>query len=135
MNKKRPLSPHLSIYSPLITSASSIIGRMSGAFLYLITIIILIAVAFNIHKGRDVGNLLTFIMINMEENVLVYIFFLGLTLVSTFCMFFYNLAVLRHLIWDFGYCLDLKISKTLGYGMFILASIMAFSLTFYMFFI
>ena len=44
-NKKRPISPHLSIYKPQITSILSISHRISGVFQSIGLIIILLLLA------------------------------------------------------------------------------------------
>lgn len=133
--KKRPVSPHLTLYSPLITSVSSILGRMAGIYVYIITIFIGFFMAFNIQNRKDVGNILDSITLVMQANIAFYVGFVIFAFISVFAFFLYIFALMRHLIWDFTYCLELKIATALGYGMFILSFIIASVLITYMFFI
>jgi succinate dehydrogenase / fumarate reductase cytochrome b subunit len=133
--KNRPTSPHLGIYKIMITSSSSILGRLAGIYTYILAVIIFILAAFQIQNYKDISAILTAIFnfqsAGLLQNVLVMLFVFG----SLFAFFLYILSLIRHLIWDFGYLQDLKPSKIMGYGMFILAFTISIVLTFYMFFI
>ena len=133
--KERPTSPHLSVYKPMITSMSSILGRFAGIYLYLITSLLILLVAFNIQGKKNIGlileGVLNFYRVGGVNAFLVIVFAFG----SLFAFFLYLLAIVRHLIWDFGYLLDLKPSKIMGYGMFILSFLFALFTTIFMFFI
>lgn len=133
--KKRPISPHLSIYSFIITMASSIFGRVAGAYLYVITAFTLLFTAFKIHQEKDVGSVLSFVISFYDINAFTFVLTVLFCFATLFCFFFYLLAVLRHLIWDFGFLLALKPSKIMGYGMFVLSFFAAITITFYMFFV
>ena len=133
--KKRPLSPHLTIYSPMITSFSSILGRFAGVYIYLLTVIIGVWIAFTIQNGKDIGSALTLITHFSLASKLNMFLLMAFTFGSLFAFFLYLLALIRHLVWDFGYLLDLKTSKIMGYGMFISAFLIAIGLEFYIFFV
>lgn len=104
--RKRPLSPHLSIYKPQISSVLSILHRMTGVFLSLGSILIfwwLVAAAsgpacYNSFQG-----------------------FLGswfgvLILLGWSWSFFYHLCTgIRHLFWDMGYGFDIDIVNKTGW--------------------
>lgn len=132
--KKKPISPHLTIYKPMITSASSILGRFAGIYVYLLTVVIGIFMAFTIQDGKDVGSALAIVMNFSYANKLNLAVVMAFSFFSVFAFFLYILALKRHIIWDFGYLLDLKPSKIMGYGMFILAFIASSAVNFYMFF-
>lgn len=132
--RKRPTSPHLTIYKPMITSTSSILGRFAGIYVYLITVLIAIFIAIEIQNNKDVGNVLSKFLLFKEQGTLHSYLLMAFSFVSIFAFFLYILALIRHLIWDFGYCLNLKIAKILGYGMFVLAFLISLFLNFYMFF-
>jgi succinate dehydrogenase / fumarate reductase cytochrome b subunit len=43
---------------------------------------------------------------------------------ATWAIFYHMLGRLRHVIWDFGYCLDVPTSEKLAIGMFGLATVL-----------
>lgn len=90
---QRPLSPHLSVYRPLINMVMSIVHRITGAALYFGTLLLaawLVAVAMgesafhqvNVLFGHPVGKLVLF----------------G----YTWALLHHMLGGLRHLVWDTG---------------------------------
>ena len=114
MKINRPLSPHLNIYKPQLTSTLSIFHRISGGFLVVILLFTLLCL-----KICDLG----------LSSYPVYLCFFYIT--SYFDWFLFsiaNLALLglcyhlsngiRHLLWDFGFFLDL--SKVYTSGAFVL---------------
>ena len=46
-------------------------------------------------------------------------------LLASWAIWYHMLGRLRHVIWDFGYCLDIKTSEAMGWGMFIAATMLA----------
>ena len=61
MTNKRPLSPHLQIYQPQLTSLMSILHRLSGVFLSLGSVVLaywLIAAASGAESYQQAQNLL-----------------------------------------------------------------------------
>jgi succinate dehydrogenase / fumarate reductase cytochrome b subunit len=90
---ERPLSPHLSIYSPLINMVMSILHRITGAALYLGTLLLaawLIGVAMGEKQYAQVNE--------------VFSHPLGRHLLFgyTWALFHHMLGGIRHLIWDTG---------------------------------
>jgi succinate dehydrogenase / fumarate reductase cytochrome b subunit len=107
--KKRPLSPHLTIYKPQITSILSIMHRITGAsmffgviFLSWLVIAILMQTTglsfFETDFGRILDNLLFRIML-ME---LIY------------CLYYHSLNGVRHLFWDLGIGINNKAVSVSG---------------------
>lgn len=133
--KERPISPHITIYTPLITSASSILSRLAGVYLYIFTVSIGIFLAFNITANKGAGGTLEFFLSLGAESKAWSIFLIVFSFGTVFAFFLYILSLVRHLIWDFGRCLDLKTSKQTGYAMFILSFLLSSLVTFYMFFV
>ena len=43
---------------------------------------------------------------------------------ATWSIFYHMLGRLRHVLWDFGYCLEVSVSEKLAIGMFALATIL-----------
>ncbi|MDM8558151.1 succinate dehydrogenase, cytochrome b556 subunit [Candidatus Parabeggiatoa sp. HSG14] len=115
-NVKRPLSPHLQIYRPQLTSVMSILHRATGAFLSLGTIVLaywLIAAANGVETYQQAQSLLGS--------------WFGLLLLFgwTFALFYHLSNGIRHLFWDAGLGVDIKTSYTAGK----LVWMMAFVLT------
>lgn len=111
----RPLSPHLTIYRPQMTSISSIMVRITGIasfFLAVLVVAWLLAAATSEDAFAAVDGLLT--------SWLGTLVMLG----AAWALFYHMLGRLRHVIWDFGYCLEVEISEKLGKGMFIGATVL-----------
>ena len=111
----RPLSPHIMIYRPQLTSMSSILVRITGIAVFVISLLIvawLLAASSSdaVFAGWDgflrswFGDLIMF----------------G----ATWALVYHMLGRLRHVIWDFGYCLDIEDSEKLAIGMFILSTVL-----------
>jgi succinate dehydrogenase / fumarate reductase cytochrome b subunit len=99
MINKRPLSPHLQIYQPQLTSLMSILHRLSGVFLSLGTVVLaywLIAAASGAESYQQAQDLLGS--------------FLGLLLLFgwSFALFYHLCNGIRHLFWDIGLGMDIK---------------------------
>ena len=113
----RPLSPHIMIYRPQLTSISSILVRITGIGLLFVTALIvwwLIAAATSESAFGFIDGLLRS-------------WFGDLTLLlATWAAFYHMLGRLRHVIWDFGYCMDVKTSEMMAKGMFASATLMTF---------
>ena len=113
----RPLSPHIMIYRPQLTSISSILVRITGIGLLFVTALIvwwLIAAATSETAFGFIDGLLRS-------------WFGDLTLLlATWAAFYHMLGRLRHVIWDFGYCMDVKTSEMMAKGMFASATLMTF---------
>ena len=101
-----PLSPHLQIYRWQTTSLLSILHRISGVVSSLGSMIIIIFL-LSIGLGEDTFKL----VISISDNVFIRTVLIGLS----FCIFFYLLSSIRHLLWDYGYGLDLNVAKITGW--------------------
>ena len=118
----RPLSPHIMIYRPQLTSISSILVRITGiGLLVTVTLIVwwLIAAASSESAFALINGLLTSWLGKL-------VFFL-----STVAVYYHMLGRLRHVIWDFGYGLDVQTSERMALVMFfgsILLSIASFGI-------
>lgn len=111
----RPLSPHLQVYRPQLTSVLSISHRITGIVLSVGSIVVvlwLLALAsgperfeqMNSALGHPVG-------------------LIGLA-VWSFCLFYHLLNGIRHLFWDAGWLLDLRGAYASGWAVVILAVIL-----------
>lgn len=104
----KPLSPHLQIYKPQITSILSISHRITGIILFFSTFLIcfwLFSIAFN-------NNFESLINIFFSKTI-------GKTLLFfiTLSFFYHLLNGIRHLFWDIGY--GYKLSNTYLSGIFV----------------
>lgn len=111
----RPLSPHLTIYRPQLTSMSSILVRITGIGLL----------------GMSIFVIWWLIAASTSETAFLFIdglmrSFVGdlILLAATWGFFYHMLGRLRHVLWDFGYCLDVSVSEKLALGMFALATVL-----------
>ena len=103
LEAKRPLSPHLQIYRPMLTMMMSIAHRISGASL---------AVGFLLLAWWLIG-----IASGPEQYATVSHFFAGilgrlLLFLFTWALLHHMLGGIRHLIWDTGHGLDWSASRS-----------------------
>ena len=105
--KKRPLSPHLSIYSPLINMMMSIVHRMTGAALYAGTLLLawwLVAAA----TGPQYFSWVSTLLVSP----------IGLAVLTgyTWALLHHMLGGLRHLVWDTGRGFNLGTVNAMSWG-------------------
>jgi succinate dehydrogenase / fumarate reductase, cytochrome b subunit len=105
---KRPLSPHLTIYRPQITSISSIFIRITGNAL-LISTLLLVGWVLSAAISPTAFGVINFI-INSWFGSLVLV-------LSLWALCYHALGGLRHLIWDSGRGLSLKVAEMMGWAM------------------
>lgn len=113
----RPLSPHITIYRKQITSASSIMVRITGIACLIASVIVvgwLLAAGGSERAFATTDGLVRGFLGDL-------ILFFG-----SWGLFYHMLGRLRHLIWDLGYGWDVPVSEKMGYGMFIGATVLAF---------
>lgn len=116
---KRPLSPHLQIYKPQLTSVLSITHRLTGFGLSVIIIM---------------SPLFLYLLTYSQESHLMVISFLQhifvkiISSLALFAMLYHLLNGIRHLAWDAGYGLDLKNSYMSGYIVIILTVSITFAI-------
>ena len=113
----RPLSPHLTIYKPQITSLMSITHRITGIFQsigLLVISIFLISLLF----GSQIHNTLQ-IFLNHIVGKTFFIFY-------TFSLCYHLFNGIRHLAWDLGLGFNLNNVNYTGYATIILAFMLNF---------
>jgi succinate dehydrogenase / fumarate reductase, cytochrome b subunit len=103
----RPLSPHLSIYRPQLTSITSILTRITGNALIVASLLVvwwLLAAATSPAYFAIADGVITS-------------WFGDLVMVlSLWGLWYHTLAGVRHLIWDNAKMLDLESAYKLGYA-------------------
>ena len=103
--EKNPLTPHLQIYKWHISSLLSITHRIVGVLNFFILILICLWIfSFTINEN----------IFNIGADLLSTNF--GKFLIISICwsFSFFILNEIRHLAWDFGFGIDLKISRVTG---------------------
>ena len=104
---KRPLSPHLQIYKPQLTSILSITHRLTGFALSLVIIASPLILYF-LTLSQDSHAFVMTIFQNSFVKLVLFFAIFGLS---------YHLCNgIRHLAWDAGYGLDLDSSYKSGYA-------------------
>lgn len=99
MSYPRPLSPHLQIYKPQLTSVLSISHRITGVALAVGTIP-LVFWFWSISQGMDAYVSL----LNLYGSSFGIFCMIG----WSFCFFFHLANGIRHLFWDAGYGFEMK---------------------------
>lgn len=111
----RPLSPHLTIYRPQLTSMTSIFVRLTGNALIVAALMIVwwfVAAA----AGPDAFATADGFLRSWFGDL---VFFL-----STWAVWYHLLGGVRHLIWDMGYGLEVEKAETMGLIMIIVSVLM-----------
>ena len=106
-----PLSPHLQIYKPQITSLLSISHRISGVALNFVLVILVLGLLC-ITLGESYFELLISLINSFPIKIIVFLAILGFS--------YHFLNGIRHIIWDFGFLLGNRSSAIFGY--FIIAT-------------
>ncbi len=110
-----PLSPHLQIYRPQLTSVLSIVHRATGVFLSLGTVILLywlVAAALGADAYADAQRCIGSVP---SQFVLA---------AWTFSFYFHLLNGVRHLFWDLGLGFELGNTYRTGYAVLVLTFVM-----------
>ncbi|WGH80078.1 succinate dehydrogenase, cytochrome b556 subunit [Jannaschia ovalis] len=103
----RPLSPHLQIYRPQLTSMTSILTRITGNALLVASILIVwwfLAAA----AGPDAFATADAVIRSWFGKLVM----LG----SIWALWYHTLAGIRHLIWDTGHGLEIETAEKLGWA-------------------
>ena len=106
-----PLSPHLQIYKPQITSLLSISHRISGVALNFVLVMLVLGL-FCITLGESYFELLISLITFFPIKIIIFLAILGFS--------YHFLNGIRHIIWDFGFLLGSRSSAIFGY--FIIAT-------------
>lgn len=112
----RPLSPHLQVYRPQLTSMSSILVRITAIGSLVPALLIVwwfLAAATSAASFAAIDGF----MRSWFGDLILFLAVLGIA--------YHTLGRLRHVIWDFGYCLDVETSEKMALGMFGLSAVIA----------
>ncbi len=114
-NKNRPISPHLTIYRPEITSILSISHRISGIF-QSIGLLIFILLLLSLMMGEAYHDFYMYFISSYLGKAFIFFYMLSLS--------YHTLNGIRHIIWDFGFGFDIKHVSYSGFTVIILAIIL-----------
>lgn len=106
----RPLSPHLQVYRPQLTSITSILTRITGNALLLGSLLVvwwLLAAA----SGPEYFEVVNGIVTSFIGDLIMF----G----SLWALWYHTLAGIRHLIWDNAMMLEIGRAEMLGWGVVI----------------
>ena len=106
----RPLSPHLTIYRPQLTSMTSILTRITGNAMLISALLIVwwfLAAATSPEAYAVANGFLT----SWFGDLVMTLSVLGL--------WYHTLAGVRHLIWDNGIGLDIPTAEKMGWAVII----------------
>ncbi|MEP3334188.1 succinate dehydrogenase, cytochrome b556 subunit [Sedimentitalea sp.] len=113
----RPLSPFMigQYYRPQMTSISSIMVRITG-IASLGTAFLIVLWLLSAATSESVFAVVDGLLRSFVGDILM--------LLATWAVWYHVLGRLRHVIWDFGYLLEVEISERMGLGMFIGATVL-----------
>ena len=103
----RPLSPHLSVYKPQITSISSILIRITGNAL-LVTTLLLVWWFVALASGPEAFETANGFVTSWFGDLVLVLSLLGL--------WYHTLGGARHLLWDTGRGLEIGTAEKLGWA-------------------
>ena len=110
--QERPLSPHLQVYKPQLTSTMSILHRATGVVLALGALLFaawLVAVA----GGAEAFEFARAALASVVGKVTLF--------ALSACLVYHLLNGIRHLAWDAGYGFDIPKAYASGYAVLVLA--------------
>ena len=116
-NLKRPLSPHLQIYKPQLTSVLSIAHRITGVALSILSLFIPLTL-LSVALGIDYFNILKAFLANIFIQLLI--------TASIFVLAYHLLNGIRHLFWDYGMGLSMRDTYLSGYLVLIVSVLLTF---------
>jgi succinate dehydrogenase / fumarate reductase cytochrome b subunit len=103
----RPLSPHLTIYRPQLTSMTSILTRITGNAM-LITALLVVWWFLAAASGEGYFTLVNGLLTSWFGDLIMFFSVLGL--------WYHTLAGVRHLIWDNAVAMDIPTAEKLGWA-------------------
>ena len=106
----RPLSPHLSIYRPQLTSMTSILTRITGNAL-VVAVVLIVWWLLAASSGPEYFATANAVLTSWFGDIVMSLSVLG--------VWYHYLAGLRHLYFDAGHGLDIETAEKLGWGMMI----------------
>ncbi len=125
--KTRPLSPHLQIYRPQVTSILSILHRITGVYMFFFIVISVLRM-FLFSKPIDI------LQYSQNDAEMLRNFFILMLFGFIFCLSFHLCAGIRYLFWTCNIGLNMK-SVNLSAKLIIFCTFICTSLSVYLFFL
>ena len=113
--KARPLSPHIQVYKPQLTSFMSILHRITGVVLSF-GIVVLVAWLAALADGAEAYA----DFITCAQSLVGQVILFGLTA----ALFYHLCNGIRHLMWDSGAGLDIRTAYKTGYAVLAVATLL-----------
>ncbi len=113
----RPLSPHLTIYRPQLTSMTSILTRITGNAL-LVAAILIVWWFFAAATSEAYFDVVNGFLTSWFGDLILFFSLWGL--------WYHTLAGIRHLIWDNAIGLELEMAEKLGWAVIIGSVLLTF---------
>ena len=114
MAKERPISPHLQVYKPQITSILSIFHRITGVALSL-GMILLVGWIFALSLGETFFGYYSLFLKSWFGTLILFGF--------TFALNYHFCNGIRHLFWDAGYGYEIQTVHKSGWAVLVASSI------------
>lgn len=111
----RPLSPHLQVYRPQWTSISSIMVRITGIGCLIASVLVVWWLVAAATSEAAFAGIDWFLRSFVGTIILV---------LAMWGIFYHMLGRLRHVLWDFGYLLEVPVSEDMAKGMFVGATLL-----------
>lgn len=109
---QRPLSPHLTIYKPQITTVLSIMHRFTGVFLYAGLVLFAIWLVLNVY---GCGACLYPMVVSLPGKILLFLW--------SGALYYHLFNGIRHLAWDAGWGFGLRQVYISGAGVIIATAV------------
>ncbi|QFS81472.1 Succinate dehydrogenase cytochrome b556 subunit [Roseivivax sp. THAF40] len=103
----RPLSPHLQVYRPQLTSMTSILTRITGNAL-IVAIFMIVWWFIAAASGPEYFAVADGFVTSWFGDLVLFL--------SLWALWYHTLAGIRHLIWDYAIGLEIDIAEKLGWG-------------------
>ena len=115
MAKERPISPHLQVYKPQITSVLSIFHRITGVALTF-GLILSVAWIFTLSLGEEYFEYFSFFIKSWFGLLILFGF--------TFALNYHLCNGIRHLFWDAGYGYEIETVHKSGLAVLVVSFVL-----------
>ena len=116
---QRPLSPHLQIYRPQLTSVLSITHRITGVVLSA-GLVVMVGWLLALAAGPEAYAAFNGVLASVPGIILM--------VAWTLALFYHLLNGIRHLLWDAGWLLDLRGAYASGWVVVVASLILTLAL-------
>jgi succinate dehydrogenase / fumarate reductase, cytochrome b subunit len=108
MTDKRPLSPHIQIYKPQLTSVTSIFHRITGFALYVGVVLLCVLISLYVYQTDIMDS--SYKCECAIMNSIIYI----VSFAFAFALYYHLCNGIRHLFWDIGKGFDINFAKKMA---------------------